>query len=712
MTNRIPILTPGRNCWSIDHAARVAFLIDGDAYFRAFRAAVAQARHSVLILGWDFDTRLVMVRDGPIDAYPVRLGDFLRAVLARRRELHVYVLNWDFHMIYSFEREWLSRYKLSWQRRFHFKMDNDHPVAASHHQKVVVVDDLVAFAGGFDLAQCRWDTPEHLPDDPRRTAFDDPACPPFHDVQMLVSGAAAGSLGKLARERWARATNESIPAPTASLNDPWPAHVKPDIDDVPVAIARTEPQHAGRPEVREVEGLFIDAIRAAHRFLYIETQYLTCNRIADALAARLETAEGPEVVLVLHPNSGGWLEQYTMDVLREQVLEVLHAADRHGRLMVYYPHVPGLGERCMTVHSKVLIVDDEFVRVGSANLSNRSMGFDTECDLAIEAGGEHRTRQAITAVRNRLLGEHLGVTPETVAERFRNAPSAIAAVESLRGDQRTLKPFTRDLSPGVDSWLPDSDLIDPDRPLDPDVVVDRFVPPQQRQPAGRRILTGAVILLGLLGIAAAWQWTPLRAWLDIDRLVGVVTAFQDSDAAPFIVIGGFIVGGLVVFPVTVLIAVTVLAFGPLLGFTYSLIGMTLSAVATYGIGRALGRHAVHRLAGSRLNRLSRRLAKRGLLTVIAVRVLPVAPFTIVNMVAGASHIGFRDFLLGTIIGELPGLVAMSAFFDHVWAAIRHPGPKTFLVLVALAAAIVAGAWALRRWLSRQDRHSLSVNRNR
>jgi uncharacterized membrane protein YdjX (TVP38/TMEM64 family) len=129
--------------------------------------------------------------------------------------------------------------------------------------------------------------------------------------------------------------------------------------------------------------------------------------------------------------------------------------------------------------------------------------------------------------------------------------------------------------------------------------------------------------------------------------------------------------------------------------------MTLSAVVTYGLGHQLGRHTVRRLAGSRLDRISRRLAQRGVLTVIAVRVLPVAPFTIVNMVAGASHISFRDFFIGTIIGEVPGLIAMAAFFDEAWAAIRHPGPTSVLVLLALAGGIMFGVWGLRRWLSPQ-----------
>lgn len=688
-------LCPGVNCWRINRADRVALLIDGDAYFRAFRAAVAQAKHSVIILGWDFDTRLETVRDSPTDPYPSRLDDFLRVILAQRPALHVYVLNWDYHMIYALEREWLSRYKLSRLRRFHFHMDDDHPVGASQHQKVVVVDDAVAFVGGFDLAKCRWDTQEHRPHDPRRN-YDDPSCLPFHDVQAAVSGEVARSLGELARERWTRATGERMSPPPADLaGDPWPRYLKPEMASVPVGIARTEPQHGGRREVREVERLHLDSIKAARRFIYIETQYLTCNRVADALADRLKEPGGPQIVLILHPNSGGWLEQHTMDVLRERVLRFLREADRHGRLRVYYPHVPGLTDQCIVVHSKVLIIDDEFLRVGSANISNRSMGFDTECDLAIEAAGDAGRSHAIAAFRARLLAEHLGASPESVAEEFRRAPSGIAAVEAFRGGERTLRDFTSDISPD-ESWLPDGDLIDPDWPLDADAVVDHVLSHDHRKRARGRIVFAAAMIVLVLALAAAWRWTPMKEWLDLETLTQRVAELRQTGAGPLIVIGGFVVGGLVVAPVTVLIAATVLTFGPWLGFAYSFIGMTLSALVTYGLGRLVGRDMVKHLAGRRLNRLSLRLAQKGVLTVVAIRILPVAPFTIVNMVAGASHIRFRDFLVGTVIGELPGLLALSAFFDQIWATIRNPGPTSFVILAAVIGAIIAGAIALRR----------------
>ena len=704
------VLQPGRNCWRIERADRAAFLIDGDAYFKAFRAAVTAARHSILILSWDIDTR-VKTSTGRAKL-PSELGDLLRAVLAKRSRLQAYVLSWDYHPVYAMEREWLSMLKLTWgaNRRLHVRLDSDHPAWASHHQKVVVVDDAVAFVGGLDPTRCRWDTPEHPASDPRRVDPDGHPYAPFHDVQMLVSGDVARALGELARERWHRATGERLAPPhpagrtnsTHALSDPWPSHLVPDLTDVPVAIARTEPSHRGRPEVREVEHLFLDSIAAARRLLYIETQYLTCSVISAALVKRLKERDGPEIILIVHPNSTGWLEQRTMDVLRGRVIQALRRADTHGRLGMYYPHVPDLKDGCLTVHSKVFVADDEFLRVGSANLSNRSMGLDTECDLAVEANGEARVRKAIAAFRNRLLAEHLDVDAHTVAARIEASGSGLSALESLRGRPRTLHVFETPEPDEMETLLPDTELIDPDRPLQAEVVAEHLVPREHHRPARRRIVLSAALLVALVALAASWQWTPLKEWLDVQWLTHQAAAFQDNGFAPLVVLGGFVLGGLLVVPVTLMILVTGLAFGPFYGFLYTLLGMTASALVTYWLGRVLGRDTVRQLAGSRLNQLSRRLARRGLLTMVTVRIVPVAPFTVVNLVAGASHISFRDFFLGTVLGELPGVAGMSVFADQIGAAIRHPGPGTLAVLTAAGVVILLGALGLRRWLETKE----------
>ncbi|MEZ5584304.1 MAG: phospholipase D-like domain-containing protein [Candidatus Competibacteraceae bacterium] len=125
------------------------------------------------------------------------------------------------------------------------------------------------------------------------------------------------------------------------------------------------------------------------------------------MCRRLCEPNGPEIMLILPMQTSGWLEQTTMDVLRARLLEKLRAADRHGRLRIYYPVVPELTDACVNVHVKLMIVDDRLLRIGSANLSNRSMGLDTECDLAIEAHDDDQ-RRAIVAFRNHLLSQHSG----------------------------------------------------------------------------------------------------------------------------------------------------------------------------------------------------------------------------------------------------------------------------------------------------------------
>ena len=682
----------GRNCWKVERAERVSFLIDGDAYFRAFRAAAVKARHCIFILGWDFDSRIRMFIDREPDGFSDRLGEFLHDLLIRRRDLRIYVLTWDFHMIFWNEREWWLPSKLSAHRRLHFVKDATHPVGASHHQKVVVVDDALAFVGGLDFAQCRWDSQRHLASHPARVLNERP-CRPFHDVQLMVSGHVAAALGELARQRWKQATGRSIPfRPASSETDLWPDECEPSLSAISVAIARTAPLFEGQPAINEVEVLFLDSIERARRHIYIETQYLTSRTIADRLAKRLHEPNGPEMVMVLHPSSDGWLEQHTMDVLRGRVLQRLRAADRYHRLSLYYPKIPDLHGQCISMHSKVCIIDDEIVRVGSANLSNRSMGFDTECDLAIESSGRPAVRQAIASFRHALLGEHLGVSPESVGREVAKDGSLSAAVERLRGGVRSLEWFDGSVSADINEVVPDEQFIDPSRPYDAQIL-----PPERRRPALRYKLSGGIGLLLLVLLAGIWQWTPLRDELDVLAMATYLEEFAESPSAPFVTVAAFLIGGLLVIPVLVLIAVTVLAFGPWWGFLYALIGMTLSAVLTFVIGRLLGRKLIDHLSGSRVYRVSRAFAARGILAVVMLRLLPVAPFSIVNAVAGASHIRVKDFLVGTVIGEMPGLLGFALFIDQVTETFRNPGPGSFGLLGVIIAVILLSVLALHRW---------------
>ncbi len=684
----------GRNCWKRVRAERASFVVDAAAYFPAFREAAKQARHSILIVGWDLDSRLQLLSgDGehPDDGYPVQLGEFLNK-LATEKKIDIYILSWDFAMIYVFERELLPLFRLDWRTsdRLHFRLDGNHPVGASHHQKIVVIDDAIAFSGGLDLTARRWDTSDHIPDDPRRKDSWGNHYHPFHDVQMAVTGEAAQSLGELVRDRWLQSTGERIP--DLPRGGPiWPRSMKPDLTDVNIAISRTLPEWKGRKETREVENLFLDMIYDAQCYIYIENQYMTSSRIASALASRLKEKNGPEVIIVIPRRCSGWLEETTMGLYRTRLLKTLHEADQYNRLRVYFPTTPGL-----EIHSKVMIVDNRMARVGSANLSNRSMGFDTECDLLVESVGNKRVEEAIIKFRNNLLAEHLGTRPEEVQENCKRTGSLGGAVENIqrKTDKLERLDYERDLTEDGVIYC-DTSVCDPERPISADRLVAHMLPDIE-DPPGRGLLSLVALLASLGALAAAWHWTPLGQWIRINTISVLLENFSSSYFSPLLVLGLFAAGGFLI-PITLLIIATALVFDPVPGFLFSLTGSLLSAAVTFKVGNFLGRDAIRKLAGKRANRVSRKIVRHGFLAVVFLRLASIAPFTVINLIAGASNVRFRDFIFGTVLGMSPGILALTIFGKGLIAAIRHPSPLSLIMLIA----IVTGFFSASVWLGRK-----------
>jgi len=700
-----PIFKPSKNCYKLAKAGRAAFIVDGADYFCALFDALCRANRCIIIVGWDLHSELRLVRNGSSSDRPQMLGKLLNDLAARRPDLHIYLLCWDFAMIYAMEREFFPRYKLKWRthNRLHFFLDGNHPTGGSQHQKLVVIDDRVAFAGGFDLSQWRWDTSEHIPDDSRRRDPSGQAYPPFHDVQMVVDADAARVIGQVARQRWQRATgSQPVSVADSAAKDPWPDTIQACLNDVGVAVARTMPAFEEQPAVHEVEQLYLDSIAAARRFIYIENQYLSAHRVSEALKDRLQAADGPEVVIVLPEKTGGWLEQHTMDVLRGRILKKLRSADEHDRLRIYYPRLAVDPHCSLMVHAKVMVIDDQLVRVGSSNLSNRSMGLDSECDLALEAGDGKETRQAIATFRNRLLAEHLDTTPDAVAEAIASHESAIKAIESIRGGKRTLETLSGKIPAEVDQWVPESDLLDPEKPVEPDELINHFVSPDQQKSAYRHLLKVGILLAGATTMAALWRWTPANQWLRLDSILATAQWIRQQPLSPLLVLAVHIAGSLVIFPVTLMIIATVIVFGPWWGWVYSLLGAILSALITFGAGRLAGREIVSRISGSLANRISRRLSRAGIFTVITLRLIPVAPFSIINIVAGISHIRLKDFILGTLIGMIPGITAIAVLADRIAASLRQPGLGSLATLGAAIGAAGLGLAGLRRWIKQRN----------
>jgi phosphatidylserine/phosphatidylglycerophosphate/cardiolipin synthase-like enzyme len=343
------------------------------------------------------------------------------------------------------------------------KLDSHHPTGSSHHQKLVCIDDSLAFCGGIDTTCDRWDTREHLPDNPGRKRPDGSLYGPWHDATSAMTGEAARAVGIECRERWQAATGK-MPGPIDGIVHGMPAGFQVAFEHAEIALARTHPRMSGQPPVHEIEALFLDQIAAARQTIYLESQYFASRRIARAIALRLGEANGPEIVVINPQSADGWLEQVAMDSARARLVAALRELDRHGRFAVYHP-VTAKGSQ-IYVHAKIAIFDDRILRIGSANLNNRSMRLDTECDVSIDAA-RHPGRgfdERIAALRNDLLAEHLGVTQAQFAEALRARGSLIAAIEDLRGDGQTLKTYEFPERNGITEWLAENEILDPEEP--------------------------------------------------------------------------------------------------------------------------------------------------------------------------------------------------------------------------------------------------------
>jgi phospholipase D1/2 len=456
------VLVADQTCWQVAPADRFAYIVDGSDYLRHVKAALLRAQHRIILIGWDFDAGTTFEPGKPTMPGPNQLGAFLYWLLWKRAGLQIYVLKSNLRLLPVFDDIWYGLTPVSILnrvsgRRIRFAVDGAHPTGAVHHQKIIAIDDVVAFCGGIDLTIGRWDTSEHLDDNSLRTAYG-----PRHEVAAVVDGTAARALGEVARRRWQGATGRELEQLEVA-NSPWPRGLEPHLRNVDVGIARTIPALPDNDEAREVEALNLAAIGVARRTIYLENQYLASRTLVEALIRRLQEPDGPEIVIILPRRSESRLEIQSMDSARSLLIDELWTADEHGRLGIYWP-VTERGTP-IYIHSKIFVIDDRLLRIGSSNLNNRSMGFDSECDVAIEAdtdSSDNTIRDLITAFRERLISEHLGVSADEFDAAVGEHGSFLRAVEALRGDGRTIEPMTSDVVADEAGPLAENELMDPD----------------------------------------------------------------------------------------------------------------------------------------------------------------------------------------------------------------------------------------------------------
>lgn len=473
------IIRPGRNASCTVDVPRAGVLIDGEDYYLAVYQAFQRAENYILLSGWQFDSDAQLIRGERAIGEGIRATTLLRVLVElceAKPDLRVYIIAWDFHVLFAMEREWLQETIFHWRthRNIHFRFDAKLPSGASWHRKYVVIDGRWAFLGGMDLCEGRWDTRAHHTEDPLRVTYAEEPYKPYHDVQCFLDGEAAQVLAEEHRQRWALLEDEPLvlPPPLPRVED-LPFRSTLPLPPARVAISHTLGACAEPPteEVREVQALFVDAIATARSLIYIETQYFTSTAAFRAIQARVHSAPSPlQIVVVLPQKPEAPKEEIALGPRQATLMRRLgeDARARGHHFGVYYSASPSpRHERAPTyIHSKLMIVDDTFLTIGSANMTNRSMAFDAELQASWEAGPDDPDlAAAIRRVRAELLAEHSG----RAVEGWEEVEGLVARLDACAADPDS-KLYLHELEnviegSDLEAILPTNLGYDPEAPL-------------------------------------------------------------------------------------------------------------------------------------------------------------------------------------------------------------------------------------------------------
>ena len=486
------ILKPGVNCSGIHDVDSTGLLIDACDYYRAFYHTARKAEHSILIAGWQFDSEVRLLRgeEERVAGEDVRLLPFLESMCNRSPSLAIYILAWDFSMIFSLEREWFQKWIFHWttNKRIHFRFDNRHAVGATHHQKFVVIDGAVAFVGGIDICSDRWDDRRHLLENPDRVNSDGTAYDPYHDIQTYHTGPVVDELTELFRQRWRNSGGGPLylePAPPAPPALPFKAAGAIPIATGKVALSQTMARHLQRAEVPllQIRKLFTDAILAAERIIYLENQYFSSQAVYWSLVARMTAPDRNKLqIIMVFPGKLPFKDSLWLGVPQMKMLQALqNIAARTGHdLGVYCTACLGGGEQRMVfIHSKLLLIDDRFITVGSANTTNRSMGLDTELNVTWEACLHDReVVRSMRRIRASLLAEHTGLYQWKERRKLMRVRGLVAILDEIADNpsNRLCRYAMDQLAENGNSWLetlePISGIGDPEQPLMEELVFE------------------------------------------------------------------------------------------------------------------------------------------------------------------------------------------------------------------------------------------------
>ncbi|MES2854908.1 MAG: phospholipase D-like domain-containing protein [Bdellovibrionota bacterium] len=432
------LFQPGKNCWKPPAFASGSLLVDGTAYYSDLYKTLLLAQERVFIQGWDFCSEVELPTPQSADGKTsIPLSELLLKLVDDRPHLEVKILIWDAKPYFSRFRESQDDAKTVLAHpRIQLVFDSHLPTFASFHQKLVVIDSSIAYVGGIDLTANRMDDRRHSPKNDEASEKKYGKFLPIHDVQLRLTGSAASDIAEMARENWWRATGLQLESAVPRMELASSAEFK----WAPAVISRTRARWQEWEEVREIEALLPNLIRSAKKYIYIECQYLSSDTVTAALRESLQRPQGPEIVIVTGKTHHGWWEKRTLGIMRNRQIQKLRADDQHGRFDIFHPSLPGC-EDDFCVHSKLILVDGRYACVGSANLTNRSLGLDTECCVTFDFGGAVEGDELPSKWCQQLLAEHLDCAVDEIQSALAAHGSILKVIEAKRatsGTQRTL----------------------------------------------------------------------------------------------------------------------------------------------------------------------------------------------------------------------------------------------------------------------------------
>lgn len=686
------VFRPGDNCWAVSRASHAAVLVDYANYYEALHQAIGKAKKSVFVLGWDIDLRIELLRGRDArEGQPTTFFDLICEKACANPDIQIYLNKWDYSVFFMQQREPMWRHK--WRKcdlpNVHVCLDSMVPLGGCHHQKIILVDDEIAFWGGMDVALGRWDKRQHhpvnalrrdpggLPEPEKEHKFG-----PYHDIQAVLAGPAVADVARWVRHRW-RAASDVIPRPFDppegnALPASWPDKFPPVFENVPVAIARTLPPTRNSDTVKEIERLYAAEIEKAEEFIYIENQYLTCQSVAAALNRALHRNPRLRVLAVSCHTPQGYMERKVMWAGRTDFYDTLVKGGMAGQVGLAYPvsHENGI-EKSVHIHSKIMVIDDKYLHIGSSNIAHRSMGLDSEFDITL-IGADAAARKQIAATRNDLIREHSGREIADIQTLISDGASVARFFNDVPTSRQHLRPIDTDKYRG-EKWAKLAQFFgDPKGPWLPTWGQFR----RARWRGGLDRIKVPLIVCAVLAavLTMLWTYTPMREYTSVEGAVAMLKKLSASPWSLVYATGLYTLGGVLFFPITAMTAACVVVFGPLKGVAVSFLGAILSGLIGLLAGRWLGHGWIEKKFGRKAKLTMEKVRDAGVTGIALIRVVPAAPYPLSNMLFGAAKVSVVTFVVGTVLGLAPGKLALALTGDGIMKIIEKPNAENMFYL--------------------------------